>query len=137
MPHKSVSVFVAGLFLAALPVIAQTVEGSISGTVVDQSGSVIPASSIEIVNQSTRLTRTAATSGIGTFTVPLLPPGFYTVSVSKDGFGRSIRKDVQVLVSQSATLDFTLAPATVQQAVEIAAVSPALDTTSATLGKVI
>src|ERR1700682_6414381 len=137
MPHKSVSVFVAGLFLAPLLVIAQTVEGSINGTVVDQSGSVIPASSVEIVNQSTHLTRTAVTSGIGTFTVPLLPPGFYTVLVSKDGFGRSIRKDVQVLVSQSATLDFTLAPATVQQAVEIAAVSPALDTTTATLGKVI
>ena len=99
MPRKSVSVFVAALFLAVLPAAAQTVEGSISGTVVDQSGSVIAASSIEIVNQSTHLKRTAVTSGIGTFTVPLLPPGFYTVSVSKEGFGRSIRKDVQVLVS--------------------------------------
>ena len=75
MPRKSVSVFVAALFLAVLPAAAQTVEGSISGTVVDQSGSVKAASSIEIVNQSTHLKRTAVTSGIGTFTVPLLPLG--------------------------------------------------------------
>jgi len=134
---KRVSIFAAALFFAALPVIGQTVEGSISGTVVDQSGSVIASSEVGVVNQSTHLRRTAATSGIGTFTVPMLPPGVYTVSVSKEGFGRAIRKDVQVLVSQSATLDFTLVPAAVQQSVEITAVPPALDTTSGTVGQVI
>src|SRR5438105_8766140 len=104
MPHKYISVFVTALSLAVLPVIAQTVEGSISGAVVDQTGSVIPAASVEILNQDTHLTRTAATSGIGTFTVPLLRPGLYTLSVFKDGFGRSIKKDVQVQVSQSVTV---------------------------------
>src|SRR5215831_10727238 len=116
---------------------AQTVEGSVNGTVADQSGAVIPGATIEVVNQSTHLVRMAVTSGLGTFMIPLLPPGSYTITVSKEGFGKSVSRGVQIQVSKSATLDFTLSPATVQQAVEIVAAPPALDTTSATIGKVI
>ena len=65
---------------------AQTVTGTINGTVTDATGSVIPAIKVEVVNQNTGLKRTATGSEIGTFTVSLLPPGIYTVSVTKDGF---------------------------------------------------
>jgi hypothetical protein len=125
------------LCLAVLPLAAQTVEGSINGTVADQTGSVIVDASVEIVNQVTGQNRTATTSANGTFTVPSLSPGFYTVSVSKTGFARQAKKGVEVLVAEGLTLDFSLSPGTMQQTIEVIAAPPALETTSGTLGTVI
>ncbi len=126
------------LFL--LPVIrmaAQTVTGTINGTVTDAGGSVIPGFLVEIVNENTGLKRSATGSEVGTFTVPLLPPGIYTVSISKEGFAGQVRKEVQLLVNQNLTLDTTMTLSTVQQTVEVTARTPTLETTTGTLGKVI
>src|SRR5262249_5050852 len=95
-----------------------------------------PASSIDVENQSTHLRRTAATSGIGTFKIPLLPPGWYTISVTQNGFWKGIRRDVQVLASQNTTVDFTLTPATLPQSIDIGAAPPPL-APGPTLAKVI
>lgn len=122
---------------AVLPLSGQGVEGAINGTIVDQTGSVVVDAAIKVVNPATGLTRTATTSENGTFTVPLLPPGIYTVVVSKAGFANDERKDVQVVVAQSRTLDFSLRPGTVQQTVEVTATPPALETTDGTVGTVI
>ena len=84
---------------------AQTVSGTINGTVTDATGSVLPGVNVEVANQTTGLQRTTTGSEIGTFTVPALPPGIYTITVSKPGFTGQTRRDMQLLVNQNLTLD--------------------------------
>src|SRR5713226_4557563 len=64
----------------------QSATATLSGTVVDQNGSVIPGVEITMVNTGTSLQRHATTNGEGYFTVPLLSPGIYTVTARGQGF---------------------------------------------------
>lgn len=137
MQFRKVLAMLAVLSTSAVPLAAQTVTGSINGTVVDPSGSIIPGAAVEVTNQTTGLKRSAVSSDLGTFTVPQLPPGQYTVNVSKPGFATQARKEVQLLVNQNITLDFSMAPSAVQETVEVTAAAPTLETTTGTLGKVI
>lgn len=65
---------------------AQTVSGSISGTVVDSSGNVIPAAPVKIISERTGEERSTTTNESGDFGFPALQPGSYTVSVEVTGF---------------------------------------------------
>jgi hypothetical protein len=132
-----VSVCMSAFLLLSYDLRAQTVSGAINGTVTDATGSVIPGFVVEAVNQDTGLKRSASGSEIGTFNLPLLPPGLYTVSITKEGFTGQVRKDLELLVNQNVTLDTMLTPSSVQQTVEVTSQAPSLDTSSATLGKVI
>src|SRR5437868_2847649 len=66
--------------------LGQTATATLSGTVEDQNGAVVPGVNITIQNTATSLERQATTSDAGYFTVPLLPPGTYKVSARRDGF---------------------------------------------------
>ncbi len=116
---------------------AQTTTGSINGTVVDPSGSSIGGVQIEVTNRGTGAQRKAVTADSGSYTVPQLPPGVYDISVKKDGFATEDRSGVQLLVNQSATLDFQLSLASVNQTIEVTAAPPQLNTTNATLTDVV
>ncbi len=120
---------------AALP--GQTVNGSINGTITDSTGAVIPAVTIEVLNTTTGVHREAVSSSSGTYTVPLLPPGSYEVTVRKQGMSTEIRRGVSLLVNQNLTLDFQLSPGAVSQSVQVTSEVPLVDATSATLGQVI
>lgn len=116
---------------------AQTTNGTITGTVTDPSGAAISGVQIQITNQETGEQRSATTLDTGTYTVPQLPPGTYNVSIQKQGFAKETRNGVQLLVNQSATLDFKLSVATVSETVEVTGAPPTLDTTTATLSDVV
>src|SRR6185436_2614601 len=65
---------------------AQTVTGTISGTVVDQQGQLIPGATVTIVNEATKDTRSAVTAGEGDFLVTNLQPGLYTLRIALQSF---------------------------------------------------
>jgi hypothetical protein len=117
--------------------VAQTTNGSISGTITDPSGSSVGGVQVTATSTDTGLTRTATTLDNGTYNIPQLPPGLYDLSVEKTGFATEDRKGVQLLVNQAATIDFKLAVAAVSQTVEVTGAPPPLNTTNATLGDVI
>lgn len=96
-------------FVAAVN--AQTTNGSINGTVTDPSGGAIGGVQVQATNQGTGEQRSASTQDNGAYVIPQLPPGQYTVSVDKQGFAKETRPNVQLLVNQSATLDFKLSVA--------------------------
>ena len=73
-----------------------TATSSISGTAVDSAGGVIPGASVVVTNKATGTKFSAVTSGAGTFTVPSLDTGVYTVSVSLMGFKTAVVDDVQL-----------------------------------------
>src|SRR6266498_3252934 len=74
------------LLLSAVAASAQSATATLSGSVQDANGAVVPGTSITITNIATTLKREAATNSDGNFTVPLLPPGTYTLRAEHDGF---------------------------------------------------
>lgn len=98
--------------LAALLLIsscfAQSTFGSISGTVKDPSGSVVPGAAVEVVNEGTGTTRQSVSSSAGVFNVPNLDIGSYRVRVSGKGFTTYERSGVQLAANQVFNLDVQL-----------------------------
>jgi Carboxypeptidase regulatory-like domain len=112
-------------------------NGSLLGTVADKTGSVIPGASVTVTSQLTGAVRDAKTDGTGYFLVPLLPVSNYTVRVEAQGFKAIEQKDIRLQVNEQREVDFTLAPASVSQTVEVSASEVAVETTNPTLGQVI
>src|SRR5213594_2958515 len=65
----------------------QSTTGTIQGTVTDANGAIVPGASVEIRNLETNLSKTLTTDDGGRFVALALPPGNYSVTVSKQGFG--------------------------------------------------
>src|SRR6266704_1871012 len=95
------------LFLLALsPVLAQT-TGSIVGVVTDDSGAPLPGVTVEARGPALQGTKTTVTANDGSYRLPLLPPGPYTVSASLPQFGHA-EQTVQALLDRNVTADFRL-----------------------------
>ncbi|HVN77499.1 MAG TPA: carboxypeptidase regulatory-like domain-containing protein, partial [Terriglobia bacterium] len=92
IPFRLIS---AGLFASiafiAIRLAAQSVTGTISGTLVDSSGAVVPGAEVILTNEHTSVTRNAATNEAGDFVFTALQPGSYALRIEKIGF-RGIRR---------------------------------------------
>ena len=91
-------VAVLAFVLAAGIVQAQTISGTLLGTVTDPSGNVIPKANVTVINESTGDQRSATTDTVGSFAFPSLLPGGYTVKVEAQGF-RTLEKKNNVLTA--------------------------------------
>lgn len=116
---------------------AQTTNGLVTGQITDSTNAVVVGAQVTITNQSTAEVRSAVSGSDGTYIVPQLPPGIYSLTVTKQGFAAIKRQDVQLQVNQSITLNFQLGISSSTQTVEVTGAPPALNTTSATVGEVI
>jgi hypothetical protein len=112
---------------------AQT-TGQIIGTVADQQGAVLPGVTVTATSPQLQGDRTAVTDSTGTFRVPSLPPGTYTVKVSLAGFQELKQENVTVSLDKTATVNVKMQLAGVSTSVEVTAQSPVIDTTSAAGG---
>jgi hypothetical protein len=129
---------IALLLAAALvcsPAGAQTFRGTILGTVTDSTGAALPGAKVTIHNEATGLLRETKTTDDGSYTVPELPIGTYTVTVEKDGFQTVVVRDVRVDVATERRVDAMLRPGTVAQRIEVSGEElPLVETTSNVLG---
>src|SRR5271156_2501974 len=90
------------LFLAVSAcALAQTVTGSLVGTVVDPAGSVIPGAPVILTNQGTAAILKATTDHEGLFRFPNLSPATYTVTVQAKGFKTRVERDISVGLSEN------------------------------------
>ena len=94
--------------------------GAISGTVYDPLNRVVANAEVVVINEATHVSRSVTTTAKGMFRVPLLLPGAYTVTVSQAGFAPNTSHSIQVTVSETASLNVTLAIAAVNQSVQVA-----------------
>jgi hypothetical protein len=122
-------VFSALLSVALL--VAQSERGTISGSVTDASGAVIPAARVTVTNPSTNTTFTTVTTEAGDYTVPALSPGQYNVRIEKDGFKAAIRTNVTVNASSNTRADIALEVGVATQAIEVRAATLTLQTEDA------
>ncbi len=114
------------------PIQAQT-TGSISGTVIDSNSAVVPNATVTIKNESGQ-EFTATTSDNGTYRVPAVPAGLYTVTVNLSGFKKAVTSNVKVDVGLPTTVNTTLEVGAVEQTVEITSGGEVLQTQTATVG---
>lgn len=93
---KLLGLFVAlsAVLLLEVGAFGQTGAGSISGTVKDINGAVLPDVTVTLVNPANNVTQTATTNEDGVFVYPQVQPGTYTITVEKEGFKRVEKSDV-------------------------------------------
>ena len=123
--------------LHSMQAFGQINTATLSGAVKDPSGAVVSNAAVIVLQTATGIARTAQTNEAGLFTVPLLQPGVYTVTVSKSGFESATESNIELQVNQLASLNITLTVGSVKQTVTVAASAPVLETETAGLGTVI
>ena len=116
---------------------AQSTDATISGVVVDPSGKVITAATIEILNDATGMRYVRSTNGDGIYTISILPPGQYRIQVSKAGFKTLIKPDIILNVQSAMALNFTLPVGAMSESITVEAGSSMLNTTDAAVSTVI
>ncbi len=107
---------------------AQVLYGTITGNVTDQSGAVVPAASVQILNLGTGSETPTKTDDHGVFLVTDVLPGTYKITISATGFGTSIHDGVVVLANIVVRVDSTLAVAGKVETITISAAAPVLQT---------
>src|SRR3982074_3438222 len=112
--------------------------GAITGTVLDQKGGAIAGATVVVTNVATgQKEREAVSTGAGTFNVPSLPPGTYSVEVTATGFSRFLIEKVLVQVTETTSVNATLSIGQVTETVTVKGVTVPVDLTSAATGETI
>ncbi len=121
------------LFVLASAAFAQTDRGTITGTVLDPAGAVVPSASIEAKNGATGQQYTAGSSSTGNYTLANLPAGAYELSVTASGFKKYIRPNLTVQVAETVRADVTLEVGGVNETITVSDEAPLLKTESGEL----
>ena len=117
--------------------IAQNASGTIVGHVTDANGAAIVAAQVSVTNQDTREARTVSTNGAGDYTVSLLQPGRYQVTVTASGFKSETQSGIVLNVDQTVRSEVSLAVGSQSESVTVNAAALALDTDTAGVGELI
>ena len=100
--------------------IAQTITGSIGGTVTDANGGAVPGAAITLVNEQTKGTRNLNTNDEGRFIVAAIQPGVYTLKVEHQGFQTLLKQNVVLSANESLALgELKLQPGQVTETVTV------------------
>lgn len=126
-----------GTLLVSTLALAQSDRGTISGTVSDPGGALIPNASVVIVNQGTGIQMELKTTQTGAFSAPYLSAGLYDISVEVQGFRKAQQKGVRVQVAQTASADFVLQLGTASESISVTSEAALLNTDSAAVSTTI
>jgi hypothetical protein len=116
---------------------AQLTMGTISGTITDSTGAVIPGVAIAARNTATGISRTTQAGSAGRYELPNMPLGNYEVSASTQGFQTSVRSGIELTAGRHAVVDFSLQVGEVTQSVTVTGEVPLLETTTATVSSLV
>ena len=116
---------------------AQVAGATLSGTVTDQSGAVVPQAAVSVKNVETGITRTTTASTAGFYSVPNLLPGTYEVKTSAQGFSSGLKTGVTLTVGQQQVLDFTLQVGQTNQTVVVTTEAPNVELASSSIGALV
>jgi hypothetical protein len=111
---------------------AQSTLATLVGTVIDDTGAVLPGASVTAVHVAAQAMRSAVTDGSGSYQIANLDAGVYHVTISLAGF-TAVARDVELLARQTVRGDIRLRVAGGQERVEVTATAPVIRTESATI----
>ncbi len=101
--------------------------GTITGTLSDASGGVVPGAAVILHSNDTGVDRSTETNDRGIYSATFLPPGHYNVTVNKTGFAKVVRENLVLEVGQTLTVDLALPVQTTQETVTVTGESPVID----------
>jgi Carboxypeptidase regulatory-like domain len=113
---------------------AQTVSGTILGTVQDQQGAVVAKAEVTARNLDNGSVRKAASNDFGNYRIDSVPAGPYEVSSSAAGFKTEVRSGIVVTVGSDVGVNFSLTIGAISEKVEVTGDAPQVDTSSSALG---
>ena len=115
---------------------SQTITASLQGRVFDKSGAVLQSAKVTAVNTETGLTREATTNATGEYEITQLPVGNYKVTGDAQSFQTQSRT-LQLVIGQSASVDFFLAPGKISEEVVVTGEAPLIEPTRTSVDTVI
>jgi hypothetical protein len=118
--------------LLGVPGMAVAQEATISGTVTDSTGGVLPGVTVRAVNDATGNSFEAVTDERGAYRIPVRI-GTYKIAIELQGFG-TVNRTAELLVGQIATVNAQLAPSGLTESLTVTAEAPLLDVTTSTVG---
>jgi hypothetical protein len=121
------------LLNVAVALLAQSDRGTITGTVSDSTGAVVPSAPLQVRNIETGAIYQAGASATGNYTLAQLPAGQYEMSVTVPGFKTFVRQGLTVDVAQTYRVDVTLEVGTQSETVTVTEAAPLLKTDSGEL----
>jgi len=124
---------VFAVFAMSNSALAQRTTGTLRGQVLDPSGASIPGAQVTVTNNATGIAQTITSTSAGTYSVPSLLPGNYTVAVQAKGFQGYVNRGVAVLADQDNVADAKLQVGTASTTVEVTAGASPVQTTSSSL----
>jgi hypothetical protein len=122
------------LFLCLLNVQAQTVTGSITGTVTDPSGAAIANARVTAHNLDTGVDTARTTNGTGLYRIDFLPIGHYQVTIEAEGFEKDVLQTFTLEVLQTPTINVQMKVGSSVTTVSVSDAAAILNTTNPTLG---
>jgi hypothetical protein len=119
--------------LLALPLLGYAQEATLTGSITDSTGAVLPGVTVEAVNTATGNRFNTVTDERGIYRIPARV-GAYTISAELQGFSTVQRAGVELLAGQTVTVNLQMAPSTVQETVTVTAEAPLIDVSTSSLG---
>jgi Carboxypeptidase regulatory-like domain len=137
-PQRCAVTLLFALAIVGLPAVyGQTVTATLTGTVTDQTGAVVPGVTVTAKNQGTELEYTAESSAAGAYTIPFLPVGNYVVSAEMTGFKKAVTNPIRLEVNQTARVDLKMELGQLSDTISVTGVAPILQTEAPVVGNVI
>ncbi len=121
------------ILLLAANTVAQRLDGSLRGTVLDPSGAVVADAAVTVTNQGTGVAQTSTTTSSGSYVFPNLLIGAYTLEVQKEGFQKYSRRNVEVRSNQVTEAHARLTVGDAGTTVEVVAGAELIQTESSQL----
>jgi hypothetical protein len=115
---------------------SQTGLTSLRGTVTDPSGALLAGAEVSLEQPATGFRATSSSDQSGGYEFPQIPPGKYTITAIKSGFGKQA-KSAELLVSQPATINFTLSVQAINETIEVSDIAQTVNTSDATIGNAV
>jgi hypothetical protein len=125
------------LLVFAGGVAAQEFRATVRGQVVDSSQGALPGATVTLLNTETNETATATTNQEGSYSLPFLRPGTYTMTVEMNGFQKYTRTAMRLSVGETASINVTLSVSGLTEEVTVSTEAPLLETSKADRGTVI
>ena len=117
------------LGLALPPAQAQTAGANLIGTIQDKDGTALPGVTVTASQKETGFTRSTVTENDGTFRLPSLPVGLYTVTAELDGFATVTVDEVRLNVASQREINVDMSASTVEESITVVDEAPLVQTT--------
>ncbi len=125
------------LVLSSSVVWGQSTTSSLTGTIADSTGALVPGASVTVTSKATNIAYHASVDAQGSYRVSQLPPGSYSVQITASGFQTYNIQEITLQVDQQARQDIALSVGQASQTVEVSGSAPLLDTVASNVGQVV